>query len=121
MLVGVAEDGAPPGGRGTNFLEATTGLAELQRIEGIAEQGLHLCLWYQGVERDGVHVDPAVGRPGPVCRRPSSGAPTQVVLPRSIEALQGVGGLRNMRVVVAVEETYHVPPSHRLGVFDESP
>jgi hypothetical protein len=121
MLVGVAEDGAPSGGRGANFLEATTGLAELLRIEGIAEQGFHLCLGNQGVKRDGVHVHPAVGGPGPVCCGSSPSAPAKIVLSRSVEALQGVGGMGNARVVVAVEETYRVPPSHLLGVFDESP
>ena len=121
IFIRIPEDGAPPGGGGTYFFKDSTGLAEFLRINGLAEQSVDLFQGHESVERDRVHIHPAISGARPVCRGSSAGAPAEIVLSGSVEVLQGVGGLRNARIVIAVEETFGVPPGYLLGMLDETP
>lgn len=100
VLVWVAEDRTASGSGCTDFVEEPPGFAEFLRVDGVTEQGVNFIHGHERMERDGVHVHPPVGGSGPVGCGASSGASAEVVFPGSIEALKGVGGLRDATVVV---------------------
>ena len=121
MLVGVAEHRSPTGLRRADFIEDTAGLTVPVGINRLAQELIDVSDWHEVVQGDGEHVHRATGRSWPIGGGTPPSAPAEIVLASPVEALHIVVGLRDARIVVAVEEPLGVASGHLLDMLDEAP